>query len=115
MSINDFSHYSLFPGHFIAFTYNKKQTPAFGASPAFLCILLPFLGLSFCHIPNNLSNYNVLTANAPFIYQISGTWSNHEGSILSWCWISSLYGFLLCYRGRPRASTFRWGDPFIVE
>ncbi|KAI3953328.1 hypothetical protein MKW92_039254 [Papaver armeniacum] len=96
MSINEFSHYSLFPGLFIAFTYNKKQTPAFGASPAFLCILLPFLGLSLHHIPNNLSNYNVLTANAPFIYQISGTWSNHEGSILSWCWISSLYGFLLC-------------------
>ncbi|KAI3933165.1 hypothetical protein MKW92_000712 [Papaver armeniacum] len=64
MSINEFSHYSLFPGLFIAFTYNNKQTPAFGASPAFLCILLPFLGLSFCHIPNNLSNYNALTANA---------------------------------------------------
>ncbi|MCL7047053.1 hypothetical protein MKW94_028973 [Papaver nudicaule] len=103
MSINEFSHYSLFPDLFIAFTYNKKQTPSFGASPAFLCILLPFLGLSFCHIPNNLSNYNVLTANAPFIYQISGTWSNHEGSILSWCWISSLYGFLLCYRGLPKS------------
>ncbi|KAI3848067.1 hypothetical protein MKW92_001769 [Papaver armeniacum] len=70
MSINEFSHYSLFSGLFIAFTYNKKQTPAFGASPAFLCILLPFLGLSFCNIPYNLSNYNVLTANAPFIYQV---------------------------------------------
>nr|ULM64082.1 cytochrome c biogenesis Fn [Schisandra chinensis] len=96
MSINSFSHYSLFPGLFVAFTYNKKQPPAFGASPAFFCILLPFLGLSFRHIPNNLSNYNVLTANAPFFYQISGTWSNHEGSILSWCRIPSFYGFLLC-------------------
>ncbi|KAI5001447.1 hypothetical protein ZWY2020_026097 [Hordeum vulgare] len=89
MSINEFSHYSLFPGLFVAFTYNKKQPPAFGAAFAFWCILLPFLGLSFRHIPNNLSNYNVLTANAPFFYQISGTWSNHEGSILSWCWIPS--------------------------
>lgn len=103
MSINSFSHYSLFPGLFVAFTYNKKEPPAFGAAPAFLCILLPFLGLSFRHIPNNLSNYNVLTANAPFFYQISGTWSNHEGSILSWCWIPSFYGFLLCYRGRPQS------------
>lgn len=103
MSINSFSHYSLFPGLFVAFTYNKKQPPAFGAAPAFWCILLPFLGLSFRHIPNNLSNYNVLTANAPFFYQISGTWSNHEGSILSWCWIPSFYGFLLCYRGRPQS------------
>ncbi|KAF9660783.1 hypothetical protein SADUNF_SadunfMtG0010700 (mitochondrion) [Salix dunnii] len=30
----------------------------------------------------------------------AGTWSNHEGSILSWCRIPSFYGFLLCYRGR---------------
>ena len=103
MSINEFSHYSLFPGLFVAFTYNKKEPPAFGAAPAFWCILLPFLGLSFRHIPNNLSNYNVLTANAPFFYQISGTWSNHEGSILSWCWIPSFYGFLFCYRGRPQS------------
>ena len=103
MSIYEFFHYSLFPGLFVAFTYNKKQPPAFGAALAFWCILLPFLGLSFRHIPNNLSNYNVLTANAPFFYQISGTWSNHEGSILSWCRIPSFYGFLLCYRGRPQS------------
>nr|AUD39207.1 cytochrome c maturase subunit Fn [Posoqueria latifolia] len=103
MSIYEFFHYSLFPGLFVAFTYNKKQRPVFGAAPAFWCILLSFLGLSFRHIPNNLSNYNVLTANAPFFYQISGTWSNHEGSILSWCRILSFYGFLLCYRGRPQS------------
>lgn len=103
MSINELSHYSLFPGLFVAFTYNKKQPPAFGAAPAlFGCIFLPFLGLLFRHIPNNLSNYNVLTANAPFFYyQISGTWSNH--GIFSWCRIPSFYGFLLCYRGRPQS------------
>lgn len=101
MSIYELFHYSLFPGLFVAFTYNKKQPPAFGAAPAFWCILLSFLGLSFRHIPNNLSNYNVLTANAPFFYQISGTWSNHEGSILSWCRIPSFSRF--CYRGRPQS------------
>nr|QOS02853.1 cytochrome c maturase subunit Fn [Neolamarckia cadamba]WJK71491.1 cytochrome c biogenesis FN [Uncaria rhynchophylla] len=103
MSIYELFHYSLFPGLFVAFIYNKKQRPVFGAAPAFWCILLSFLGLSFRHIPNNLSNYNVLTANAPFFYQISGTWSNHEGSILSWCRILSFYGFLICYRGRPQS------------
>nr|USM75159.1 cytochrome c biogenesis FN [Chimaphila umbellata] len=102
-SIYELFHSSLFLGLFVAFTYNKKQPPVFGAAPAFWCILLSFLGLSFCHIPNNFSNYNVLTANAPFFYQISGTWSNHEGSILSWCRILSFYGFLLCYRGRPQS------------
>nr|YP_010731518.1 cytochrome c biogenesis FN [Artemisia argyi]WEG39847.1 cytochrome c biogenesis FN [Artemisia argyi] len=102
-SIYELFHYSLFPGLFVAFTYNKKEPPVFGAAPAFWCILLSFLGLPFRHIPNNLSNDNELTANAPFFYQISGTWSNHEGSILSWCRILSFYGFLLCYRGRPQS------------
>ncbi|KAJ0742782.1 putative cytochrome c assembly protein [Helianthus annuus] len=88
-SIYELFHYSLFPGLFVAFTYNKKEPPVFGAAPAFWCILLYFLGLPFRHIPNNLSNDNELTASAPFFYQISGTWSNHEGSILSWCRILS--------------------------
>nr|YP_008080938.1 cytochrome c biogenesis FN [Butomus umbellatus]AFY16555.1 cytochrome c biogenesis FN [Butomus umbellatus] len=101
MTFFELSHYSLFPGLFVAFTYNKKEPPAFGAAPAFWCILLPFLGLSFRHIPENLSPPNVSTAEAPFFYQISGTWSNHEGSILSWCRIPSLYGFLLW--GRPQS------------
>jgi hypothetical protein len=61
MSINEFSHDLLFPGLFVLLTYNKKQPPPFGAAPAFWCIILSFLGLLFCHIPNNLSNYNVLT------------------------------------------------------
>lgn len=103
MSIYEFFHYSLFPGLFIAFAYNKRVPPAFGAAPAFWSILLSFLGLLFCHIPNNLSNYNVLSANAPFFYQISGTWSNHEGSLLLWCLILSFYGFLLSYRGRSQS------------
>eukprot|EP01018_Ginkgo_biloba_P041095 Gb_15255 [translate_table: standard] len=84
MSINELCHYLLFPGLFVAFTYSGKQPPASGASPYFLCTPLSPLGPSFRHIPSNFSNYNVFTnsnANAPLFYQISGTWSNHEGSI----------------------------------
>ncbi|KAL9998067.1 putative cytochrome c biosynthesis protein [Helianthus debilis subsp. tardiflorus] len=62
-SIYELFHYSLFPGLFVAFTYNKKEPPVFGAAPAFWCILLSFLGLPFRHIPNNLSNDNELTAS----------------------------------------------------
>nr|UTM91965.1 cytochrome c biogenesis FN [Gastrodia angusta]WNH36695.1 cytochrome c biogenesis FN [Gastrodia angusta] len=110
MSINSFSHYSFFPGLFVAFTYNKKQPPAFGAAPAFLCILLPFLGLSFRHLPKNFSNSHFTSlafASSPFFYQISGTWSNHEGSIFSWCWIPSFSGF--CYRQKSHNVSKRRG------
>ncbi|PHT65504.1 Cytochrome c biogenesis CcmF N-terminal-like mitochondrial protein 1 [Capsicum annuum] len=112
MSIYELFHYSLFPGLFIAFTYNQKQPPVFGAAVVFWCILLSSLGLSFCYIPNNLSNYNILTANTPFFYQISGICSNHEGSILSWCRILSYYGFLLSYRGRPLSNNVLKGGAF---
>lgn len=100
MDIYETFHYAGFLGLFVVFIMYKKP-PAFGAALAFWCILLSLLGLSFCHISNNVSNYNVLTANAPFFYKISGTWSTHEGSILLWCWILCFYGCLLCYRGRP--------------
>ncbi|KAL0559204.1 hypothetical protein IC582_003797 [Cucumis melo] len=102
-AIYEFFHYSLFPSPIVAFTYKKKEQPAFGTTPAFWFLLLSFFSLLFHHIPNNLCNYNVLTVNAPLFYRISRTWSNHEGSILSWCRIPSFYGFLLSYRGRPQS------------
>eukprot|EP01018_Ginkgo_biloba_P041077 Gb_04093 [translate_table: standard] len=104
MSINELCHYLLFPGLFIAFTYSRKQPPVFGASPYFLRTPLSPLGPSFRHIPSNFSNYNIFTnsnANAPLFYQISGTWSNHEGSISPQCRIPSFYGFPFCYRVQP--------------
>ncbi|KAH0446235.1 hypothetical protein IEQ34_024925 [Dendrobium chrysotoxum] len=103
MSINSFSHYRYFRVFSLHSLTTRNNHQRLVQHLHFLCILLPFLGLSFRHLPKNLSNSNVLTANAPFFYQISGTWSNHEGSIFSWCWIPSFYGFLLCYRGRPQS------------
>nr|AEM46215.1 cytochrome c biogenesis FN [Silene noctiflora] len=104
MSIFEFFHYSFFMALFISFTYKKKEPPAFGASSGFFCMNLSFFGLLFSHISNNLSNSKVLSANAAFFYQISGTWSNHEGSLLLWCRILTLYVFLLCYRGGCQSS-----------
>ncbi len=102
MSINELCHYLLFPGLSVAFTHDKKKPPASGASPYFLCTLLSLLGPSFCHTPSNFPNYNAFTnsnANAPSLYQISGTWSNHEGSIPPRCRILSFYGFPFRYQG----------------
>nr|YP_009545085.1 cytochrome c biogenesis factor N [Gymnomitrion concinnatum]AZB86814.1 cytochrome c biogenesis factor N [Gymnomitrion concinnatum] len=70
----------------------------------FFLFTMSFFGILFCYIPSDFSNYNVFTnpnANAPLFYKISGSWSNHEGSLLLWCWISSFYGFLFCYPARP--------------
>jgi hypothetical protein len=97
-------HYLLLPGLSVAFAYDRKQPPAFGASPHFLCTLLSLPGPSFRHTPSNSPNYNVFTnsnANAPLLYQIPGTWSNHEGSIPPRCRIPGFYGFPFRYRVQP--------------
>ena len=43
---------------------------------------------------NILSNSNI---NTPLFYKISAAWSNHEGSLLLWCWLLSVFGFFFCY------------------
>ena len=36
----------------------------------------------------------------PLIYKITGTWGNHEGSMLLWILIINLYGFLIVLFGK---------------
>ena len=59
----------------------------------FFCILICYMDSDFT-VYNILSNSNIHT---PLFYKISATWSNHEGSLLLWCWLVSMYGFLYCY------------------
>nr|BDZ75583.1 cytochrome c biogenesis factor N [Timmiella anomala] len=98
---NELGHYFLVLSIFVALTYNKR--PA-AISLYFFFFTISFFGILFCYISSDFSNYNVFTnsnANAPLFYKISGTWSNHEGSLLLWCWILSFYGFFFGHRVRP--------------
>nr|YP_009040968.1 CcmFN [Tetraphis pellucida]AGN74210.1 cytochrome c biogenesis factor N [Tetraphis pellucida]AHI16013.1 cytochrome c biogenesis factor N [Tetraphis pellucida]AIB08439.1 CcmFN [Tetraphis pellucida] len=98
---NELGHYFLVLSIFVALTYNER--PA-AVSLYFFFFTISLLGILFCYISSDFSNYNVFTnsnANAPLFYKISGTWSNHEGSLLLWCWISSFYGFFFGHRARP--------------
>ena len=97
----ELGHYFLVLSISVALT-NKLRPVA--VSLYFFLFTMSFSGILFCYIPSDFSNYNVFTnsnANAPLFYKISGTWSNHEGSLLLWCWIPSFYGFLFCYPARP--------------
>nr|YP_010881108.1 cytochrome c biogenesis factor N [Moerckia flotoviana]WIA66610.1 cytochrome c biogenesis factor N [Moerckia flotoviana] len=94
-------HYFLVPSISVALT-NKLRPVA--VSPYSFLFTMPFLGILLCYISSDFSNYNVFTnpnANAPSFHKTSGTWSNHEGSLLLWCWIPSFYGFPFCYPARP--------------
>ncbi len=62
-----------------------------------LLVCISFLSLVLAYISSDFSNFNVFQnshSDKPLIYKISGTWGNHEGSILLWLCMISIYGFL---------------------
>ena len=63
-------------------------------------ILLSFLSLLFAYIFSDFSNYNVFQNShsaKPLLYKISGTWGNHEGSMLLWLLVMSFYNFFFSF------------------
>ena len=76
--------------------------PAAAIGAAFACVI------AFCALVTSFirSDFSVaLVANhshsaKPLIYKISGTWGNHEGSLLLWILILVIYGAVLALSGR---------------
>ena len=76
--------------------------PAAAISAAVACVI------AFCALVTSFirSDFSVaLVANhshsaKPLIYKISGTWGNHEGSLLLWILILVIYGAVLALSGR---------------
>ena len=65
-----------------------------------LLTLLSFFSLMYAYIVSDFSNYNVFQnshSNKPLIYKISGTWGNHEGSMLLWLSILSIFSFFFSF------------------
>ncbi|MEC8154575.1 MAG: heme lyase NrfEFG subunit NrfE, partial [Pseudomonadota bacterium] len=66
-------------------------------------ISLSFLGLIASFVAGDFSVKTAFEHShsaKPLLYKISGTWGNHEGSILLWVLILSLFGGLLALTGR---------------
>ncbi len=67
----------------------------FRSSTFLVCI--SFVSLIFAYVTSDFSNFNVFQnshSDKPLIYKITGSWGNHEGSILLWVCMISIYGFL---------------------
>ena len=64
------------------------------------CIIISFFSLIFAYVYSDFSNFNVFQnshSSKPLIYKISGTWGNHEGSMLLWLTIMLLYSFFFSF------------------
>ena len=51
--------------------------------------------------------FNNSHSTKPMIYKISGTWGNHEGSLLMWVWILALFGAAVAAFGRNMPAPFK--------
>ena len=64
------------------------------AAVQFLLVSLAFAALIHAYVTSDFSVLNVWQNShtaKPFIYKITGTWANHEGSMLLWVFILSLF------------------------
>ena len=78
----------------------QKQKFNFFVRLSSLLTLLSFFSLMYAYVVSDFSNYNVFQnshSNKPLIYKISGTWGNHEGSMLLWLCILSIFSFFFSF------------------
>ena len=77
---------------------------------AFVLIALAFAALTAAYVRSDFSLLNVFENShsaKPLIYKISGVWGNHEGSMLLWVLILSVFGLLVATLGRNIAASLR--------
>jgi cytochrome c-type biogenesis protein CcmF len=59
------------------------------------CVAFSFAALTFAYATSDFSVVNVVEnshSSKPFIYKLTGVWGNHEGSMLLWILILTLFG-----------------------
>ena len=101
----------LFP---IVFSIDKFKSLNFIVSSisiiSFILLSISFCILIFSYINSDFSLLNVWSnshTSKPLIYKISGSWGNHEGSMLLWCWVMALYGFFVTINIQKLTSYFK--------
>ena len=73
-------------------------------------VVLSFLGLIFSFVYSDFSNETVFNnshTTKPLFYKISGTWGNHEGSLLLWLLVLTLFIFLFLIKSKNLKKRYR--------
>ena len=63
----------------------------------FFTVVISFISLVYSFVISDFSNatvYNNSHSTKPLFYKITGTWGNHEGSLLMWILILTIFNFL---------------------
>ncbi len=121
--IPELGHFALALG--VALGFAQAIVPLWGAhrgdarlmqaAPAlalgqFLAVGISFVCLAWSSVVSDFSVLNIAeNSNSlePLIYKITGTWGNHEGSILFWCLILTMCGAAVAAFGAGLPSSLR--------
>jgi len=73
-------------------------------------VVVSFLSLILSFIKSDFSNETVFNnshTTKPLFYKISGTWGNHEGSLLLWLLVLTLFIFVFLVKSRKQPKKYR--------
>ena len=98
-SIRNFRNYDELDKKILPFTFLQ-----------FFLVLISFLGLIISFINSDFSNETVFNhshTTKPLFYKISGSWGNHEGSLLLWLLVLTLFIFLFILKSGKQLTQYR--------
>ena len=123
MLTNQIGYYSLILGLLLSvllcgvsikdFNNSSKQINQKVLSLSFLqlvFVIVSFVSLIFSFINSDFSNETVFNnshTTKPLFYKISGTWGNHEGSLLLWLLVLTLFIFLFLIKSKQQPKKYR--------
>ena len=76
----------------------------------FFFVMVSFLGLIFSFVNSDFSNETVFNnshTTKPLFYKISGTWGNHEGSLLLWLLVLTFFIFLFLIKSNKQPKKYK--------
>ena len=84
----------------------------------FLFVIISFFGLVISFVNSDFSNATVFNhshTTKPLFYKISGTWGNHEGSLLLWLLVLTLFIFLFIIFSKKQPVKYRFLSIFFQQ
>ena len=70
---------------------------------SFLCLILSFIVSDF----SNETVFNNSHTTKPIFYKIAGTWGNHEGSLLLWLLVLTLFILIFLLKTKNQSIKYR--------
>ena len=99
VAIKNFRNKNIFDNKIISITFLQF----FFVIVSFFCLITSFVVSDF----SNETVFNHSHTTKPLFYKISGTWGNHEGSLLLWLLVLTLFIFLFLLHSKQQNKQYR--------